>query len=290
MQTISEKLGAYAATLKYEDIPAEVVHQIKRFGNVSKWKACGYGNANRNAIFAAQLAARGMTGPSQVFEGRHGFFNVVSRQPFELGPFGGNGQPFKIMQCHIKKFPLGNFSQTVTQAALEARELVGDVRDIAEVHVRTSQTGLNIMADGPDKWRPQNRETADHSIPYTAGVALTYGTVAQKYFDDEYLRNTELLDLISRVKCSSTEEANQRDTINLCDFEVILRSGERKSVRVEHHRGHWQNPMSDGEIEDKFRSLAADLLPKARVDALIAQVWKLDSLPEVETLIQMTRI
>jgi hypothetical protein len=48
--------------------------------------------------------------------------------------------------------------------------------------------------------------------------------------------------------------------------------------------------MSDREIEDKFRSLAADLLPKARVDALIAQVWKLDELPEVETLIQMTRI
>jgi 2-methylcitrate dehydratase len=80
------------------------------------------------------------------------------------------------------------------------------------------------------------------------------------------------------------------ESINLCDFDVILRSGERKSVRVEHHRGHWQNPMSDREIEDKFRSLAADLLPNARVDALIAQVWKLDELPEVETLIQMTRI
>ena len=44
-----------------------------RIGNVSKWKACGYANANRNAIFAAQLAARGMTGPSPIFEGRNGF-------------------------------------------------------------------------------------------------------------------------------------------------------------------------------------------------------------------------
>jgi 2-methylcitrate dehydratase len=109
---------------------------------VSQWKACGYGNANRNAIFAAQVAGRGMTGPSQVFEGRDGFFKVVSRQPFELAAFGGNGRPFGIMRCHLKQFPLGNFSQTVVTAILEARALVGDVRDIAEVHVRTSQKGV----------------------------------------------------------------------------------------------------------------------------------------------------
>ena len=30
MQTIAENLGAYASTLKYEDLPAEVIHQAKR--------------------------------------------------------------------------------------------------------------------------------------------------------------------------------------------------------------------------------------------------------------------
>ena len=55
-----------------------------RIGNVSNWKSCGYANANRNAIFAAQLAQRGMTGPSPIFEGRNGFFKIVSRKPFEL--------------------------------------------------------------------------------------------------------------------------------------------------------------------------------------------------------------
>lgn len=79
-------------------VAANVALNQTRAGHVSKWKACGYANANRNAIFAAQIAARGMTGPSRVFEGRDGFFNVVSQQPFELAPFGGQGQPFRIMQ------------------------------------------------------------------------------------------------------------------------------------------------------------------------------------------------
>ena len=272
-------------------VAANVALNQTRVGNVSQWKACGYGNANRNAIFAAQLAARGMTGPSQVFEGRDGFFKVVSRQPFELAPFGGNGQPFRIMQCHLKQFPLGNFSQTVVTAVLEARALIGDIRDIAEVHVRTSQKALNIMADDPEKWRPRNRETADHSIPYTAAVALMYGTIDHSYFDEQYLHNKELLDLAGRIKCSASEEANRRDSeINLCDLAVITRSGERKSVRVEYHRGHWRNPMSDAEIEKKFRSLVADMLPRTRVDALLEQLWKLEDLPEAGTLIRMTEL
>lgn len=272
-------------------VAANVALNQTRVGSISKWKACGYANANRNAIFAVQLAARGMTGPSRVFEGRDGFFNVVSRAPFVLAPFGGNGRPFRIMQCHVKQFPLGNFSQTVVNAALEARTLVGDVRDIREVHVRTSQSGLSIMADGPEKWRPSNRETADHSIPYTAAVALMYGTVDLKYFDEKYLHDEALLQLVSRIQCAPSEEATRRGAeMNLCELDVVMGSGQRTSIRVEYHRGHWRNPMSDAEMERKFRSLVAQMLPAARVDALLGQLWSLDDLPEVGTLIQMTQI
>ena len=262
-----------------------------RKGRIAMWKACGYANANRNALFAVEMASRGMTGPSQVFEGHDGFFNVVSRGAFELPPLGGGGRPFGIMQAHIKQFPLGNFSQTVVNAALEARAAVGEVRNIEEVHIRTTQNGLDIMADTPEKWRPPNRETADHSIPYTAGVALLYGTIDLKYFDERYLEDEELLGVISRIKCSPSDEANRRSAeMNLCELDVVTRSGERTSIRVEYHRGHWLNPMSDAELETKFRSLVADQLPVHRLDALIAQLWKLEELGEVAKLVRMTKI
>ena len=116
-----------------------------------------------------------------------------------------------------------------------------------------------------------------------------YGTVDRSYFDEKYLRNEELLALISKIKCSPSQEADERDSeINLCDLEVVLRSGERKSLRVEFHRGHWRNPMSDAEIEAKFRSMATSMLPAERVDALLKQLWKLEDLPEVGKLMQMT--
>lgn len=270
-------------------VAANIALYQTRIGDVSMWKGCAYANASRNAMFAAQLAQRGMSGPAPIFEGRGGYFKAVTRQPFELAPFGGGGQPFKIMECLIKKFPMGQYSQSVVQAALEARELVPDVDDIAEVRVHTLETAVSMMAGDADKWRPKNRETADHSMPYTAGVALMYGSVDHRYFEPEYLRNERLLDLVSRIRCEVSDEANRREPeAMLCDLDVVLRSGECKSLRVEYHRGHWRNPMSDAEMEAKFRSLAADVIPAAHQDELLRRLWRLDEERDVKRLIALT--
>jgi 2-methylcitrate dehydratase len=272
-------------------VAANIALYQTRIGNVSMWKGCAYANASRNAMFAAQLAALGMTGPSPIFEGRGGYFTAVSRKPFELAPFGGDGRPFKIMQCFIKKFPLGQYSQSVVQAALEARTLVGNVRDIAEVHIRTLETAVSMMAGDPEKWRPPNRETADHSMPYTAAVALMHGAIEQRHFEDPCLHDPELLGLAGRIKCSVSEEANRREPeAMLCDLELTLANGKRESVRVEYHRGHWRNPMSDAEIGKKLHSLARGVLPQAKIDALLERLWNLEHLTDVGTLIGLMRI
>jgi hypothetical protein len=141
-----------------------------RIGDVSMWKGCAYANASRNAVFATLLAQRGLTGPAPVFEGKGGYIHTVHRGPFVLEPFGGKGQPFKIAQCSIKRFPLGQYAQTVVQAALEIREHLPDVHAIAEVIIETLQTAINIMAGDTEKWHPTNRETADHTRGTAPGL------------------------------------------------------------------------------------------------------------------------
>ncbi len=270
--------------------PNLALHQ-PRIGNVSMWKACAYANASRNAVFATMLAVRGLTGPSLVFEGAHGYFNAVSKGSFELEPFGGQGRSFKIMECHLKKFPLGQYSQTIVQAALEVREQLPDIRDIAEVNIETLQKAVGIMADTPDKWHPTNRETADHSMPYTAAVALMYGSVDLRHFDDEYLYNPQLLDLVSRVKVGVSEEANRRvPEAMLCNLEVVTKSGQRYSSKVAYHKGHCKNPMSDSEVENKFRSLVHDLLTPAQTEGLLDRLWHLEEVTDIGEVIRMVRI
>ena len=232
-----------------------------------------------------------MTGPSHVFEGRDGFFNRINRKPFRLPKLGGGGEPFGMMRCFTKRFALGQYSQTVAQAAVEARSFFADVGEIEEVNIRVSRIAIQVMADSPDKWRPQTHETADHSMPYAAGVALMYGTVEAQHYEDPYLHDSRLLDLVGRVHCVPSEEADRvQKEINLCDLEVVLKSRQRKSFRVVYHRGHWKNPMTDAELEEKFRSLARAPLPAAQTDNLLRQLWALESLPQAGTLIAMTQV
>ena len=166
----------------------------------------------------------------------------------------------------------------------------GDVNEIASIEVRTLHTAIEMMAGDVDKWRPANRETADHSMPYVTGVALKYGRIALEYFDDPYLHDEALLELVSRIKCEVSEEANKREPeAMLCDLTMTLRNGARHDIRVEHHRGHPRNPMPDAEIEEKFRELAGEQLPKAQCDALLARLWALDTLENMSELFALTR-
>src|SRR6202521_5448890 len=203
-QQIVHAIGIYVAS-------GVAINQT-RVGTLSNWKACASAEASRNAIFAVELAQAGMTGPNEVFEGRDGFFNRIARKPFRLPKLAGAGsgaEAFGMMRCFAKRFTLGQYAQTVAQAAVEARAYFADPSEIEEVNIRVSRTAIHIMADSPDKWQPRTHETADHSMPYAAAVALIYGTVEEQYYEDPYLHARRLLDLVGRVRCLPSDEADR---------------------------------------------------------------------------------
>ena len=260
-----------------------------RIGSVSMWKGCAYANASRNAVFAAMLAARGMTGPAPIFEGVGGYFKAITRAPFKLAALGGREHPFKIMECSIKRYPLGQYSQTVVQAALEAREKVASADEIAEVQIQTVSTAVRLMAGDPEKWVPATRETADHSMPYTVAVALIHGAVEERHFDHEYLHDQKILALAQRVKVEASEEADRRmPEAMLCKLKLVTRSGATHTAVVDYHKGHYKNPMSDAEVEAKFRGLAQNVLKPAQTDRLLEVLWKIEDVADAGEIVQLT--
>ena len=147
------------------------------------------------------------------------------------------------------------------------------------------------MAGDAEKWRPNNRETADHSIPYTTAVALMYGTVAPHHFGAAYWRNAELLELVQKVTVQVSEEANRRaPEAMLSTVEVVTSSGASYAAEVPYHRGHWKNPMSDAEVEEKYRALSTDLLAPQQIDALLDRLWHLEEVVDIGNLIRTIQI
>ena len=265
-----------------------------RVGELSHWKGCAYANASRNAVFAALLADRGLTGPGPIFEGELGFFTAVSREPYALEPFGGDqGQPFKVHECTIKHFALGLYSQTVVEAALEARSQVAGFNhaDVEGVHIRTLQKAIDIMAGDEEKYNPRTRESADHSMPYATAIALKHNTLNQGHFADEHINDPDIATLIGHTRIEASEEANRRfPDAMLCNLDLTMRGGQTYSAEVGHFRGHHRNPMTDAEVEAKFRGLCEDLLSPDQTDELLARLWKLEEEEDISALLRLTRI
>jgi 2-methylcitrate dehydratase len=260
-----------------------------RVGEVSMWKACAMANAGRNAVFAALLAREGLTGPGPIFEGRYGFFKAVTS--FQIEEFGGRGRPFRIMDVTIKRYPCGMYSQSAIDAALKLRSKVSGIDDIAEVNIGTFYIGKAAMGGDTEKWHPQTRESADHSLPYVVGTALKYGSVELKHFHDDCIRNPDLLKLMAKIKVEENEEYNKLfPRANPARIDLTTTSGKKLSEMVLYHRGHFRDPLSDQEIEQKFHSLTGELLTRAQRDEVLRLIWHLENVENIHGIMELLRI
>jgi 2-methylcitrate dehydratase len=136
-----------------------------RVGELSMWKGCAAAYATRAAIFSAQLAQQGMTGPDAPLDGRRGLWQQAIGKPVEIAPFEPAADGFRILSTIFKSYPSQIHTQAPVSLALELRQQV-QAAEIASIHIRTYETAASSAATEPEKWAPKTRETADHSIPY----------------------------------------------------------------------------------------------------------------------------
>ena len=257
-----------------------------RAGELSEWKGCAFANASRNGVFAAMLAAEGLTGPAPIFEGEMGFFKQVSG-PFELPKLGGSSGDFDFMinKTSIKYWPAEYHSQSSIFAALELRPQIADLKTISTFDIFSFDAAVDIIGKDPEKWRPKTRETADHSLPYCTAVALVDGTVTLDSFSPERLRDEELLSLVAKIRVLRDADLTRRYPRGIPNRLVVtLSDGRTLTAENEFPRGHDQNPMSDDEVIDKFRRMTNGLLAPPAQERVLDMCWNLQDLTRIGDL------
>lgn len=267
-------------------VPNNALRQT-RVGMLSHWKGCAFANAARNGVFAALLARHGMTGPSEVFEGEMGFWKQVSG-PFTLAPMGDANTPFMINRTHIKFYPAEYHAQSAIDAALALRPRLRGIDEIETITIQTFNAAVEIIGGEPEKWRPTTRETADHSLPYCVAVALRDGRVTLDSFDEAHLRDEALLSLVGKIRVEADAALNQKYPEGIPNrIRIRTKGGETLEHEVTFPRGHAGNPMTDPEVETKFKSLAEPLLPEHRVTEIIDRCWDLDRQTDIGALLRL---
>jgi 2-methylcitrate dehydratase len=234
------------------------------------------------------LAAKGMTGPEEVFEGKAGFFNSTGIR-FEITPFADSADSYRIMKARVKAFPAGYFSQSAIEAILDLRCQIPDLNDIKEIRLQTFPAGYEVMGSGEANWQPETRESADHSLPFVMAVALMEGNVELRHYEQMYYKRSDVRALMKKIKVRiGAEPVAAWPDIPLNIVDIEMKSGNVLSTKVAYHLGHFKRLMTDEELERKFRPLAEPLLPKRQTDNLLTCLRRLDEVEQISELISLT--
>lgn len=256
--------------------------RVTRMGELSMWKGCAAASATRAGIFAAQLAAEGMFGPNEPFEGRKGLWESALGRQIELEAFGGANEPFRINQSTFKFYPSQIHTQSPIGLAVELHSQV-ELSDIKSIHIDSYHSAVSSASTEPEKWDPKTRETADHSIPFLVAVGLLDGAVTPATFTAERIGDPALRPLLSKmtIEEDGAFTAKYPSEYN-CRIVITTNSGEKKVAATSYPKGHRNNPLSDAEVSAKFRRLATPTLTDQQCDQALDLLWSLENLDSLD--------
>ncbi len=261
-----------------------------RAGELSHWKGVAFANAARHGVFSALLAREGMSGPAPIFEGEMGFEKQLG---VSLGNVGEKfrGAPAMILKTSIKYWPAEYHSQSAIEAALFLRSQIDDLSKIKGVVIESHDASVDIIGSEPEKWKPQTRETADHSLPYITAIALIDGEVTDRQFGPERFKDPEVWKFLENVKVERNAELSAMYPEAVGNIvHVDLADGRRLTKRVDYPLGNAKNRLKDSAVEGKFLGLVEPVIGETRAKEIIELVWKLDEAKNVDGLMQGMRM
>jgi len=243
--------------------------------------------AVQSGVFAALMAQKGYSGTEKVFEGKEGFMDTFfgwNAKTEELKPtdmegrdgvspwswdvdalVGGLGESWKILECGMKAFPTEALTHTHISCALEVM-VNNDLHysDIQEVKVTAFAQAYDILFD-PAKYRPESRETADHSLPYCLAVAIVDKKITTQSFSEEKLKDPAIYEVIDKIKGEPSLEFEKMFPAKQPSKVVVTtHDGQQFEEYLEYPKGHPNEPMTIEDIENKFNGLSADVLTPKR--------------------------
>ena len=239
--------------------------------------------AVQSGVFAALMAQKGFSGTEKVFEGKEGFMDAfigwnakdekenptemmgrdgLSNWSWDVDALVGNlGESYKIMECGMKAFPTEALTHTHISCALNAMIKNNlDYTDIEEVRVTAFAQAYDILFD-PTKYRPESRETADHSLPYCMAVAIVDKKISTASFSDAKLKDPRIFEVIDKIKGEpSIEFEKMFPAKQPSKVIVVTKDGKEYSEYMEYPKGDPREPMTIEDIDNKFSGLAEGTL------------------------------
>ena len=252
------------------------------FGTMTK--AFHPARAAQSGLLAAELARRGFTCTSSILEGRHGFAAALCPGGADLADAGsGLGKRWVFLNNAFKPYACGILAHPMIDAmrALRTKPGVAAGR-VASVGGRVNPLAITLESR-PD---PETGLEGRLSFQHAMAVALIDGVAYPAQFTDGRVNDPVIAGLRRNIHVVGDAAIAQ----DACELTLTLTGGTTYTERVLHATGTLDNPMTDAQLEEKFRALAGSVLPPTQVDQLLEMLWKLETLDDVGELVRLCRI
>lgn len=231
------------------------------------------GKAGRDGLVCAELALRGLTGPTTVLEGERGYIHAFAGDDFDEGfLLEGLDDDWHVLRTYVKPYPCCRHLHGPIDAvlALQAERPV-DVDVLSSVTVETfpaaARHDLRTVDDFLD---------AQMSIPYAVAVTLLDGVPVLENFEGQWRADPRIAPLMDKIDIKVAEDC-ARDYPKMRPARVTLRGdGEDRTIRIDQPYGEPSNPVSDADLEAKLLRLAGPVVGEARCKRIIEETWTFD--------------
>jgi 2-methylcitrate dehydratase PrpD len=247
------------------------------FGSMAK--SFHPGRAAQNGYAAALLAQAGFTAGEHGLEGPRGFAAVQAAK-YDLSKItAGLDTEYELRANTYKPFPCGIVNHPTIDGAVQLhREHHPASRSIAAVRLRVAPLVLDLCNQTNITKGLQGK----FSVYHGAAIGLVRGKAGIQEYTDAAVNDPD----IKHVRERATATADSSITEDQAHIEVELTNGEKLTRFVEKSLGNIHRPLTDAQLEAKFRDQAVLALPLAQTEKLLEQCWQIDRLADVNLLIQ----
>lgn len=250
------------------------------FGTMTK--AFHAARAAQSGLMAARLAGRGFTSTTAILEGPHGFVAALCPESGDLAQLtGGLGERWVFTNTAFKPYACAILSHPMIDAMRALRLRGVAAAQVARISGRVNPLTITLESRPDPATGLEGRLSFQHAM----AVALVDGAAYPAQFTDARVADPAVADVRKKIDVVADRAIAQ----DACELTVTLNNGESYTERVLHATGVPENPMSDAQLEEKFRALASDVLPPGRADALLDALWQLEREADVSRLAALCR-
>jgi len=251
------------------------------FGDFSK--SLHPGLAAWKGVMAARIAQKGAHLPKGLLEYKSGFCQAYSDAPNIPSLTENLGTSYEILTNSLKAFPTILCSHAPLQGVMKiASENKLRLEEVEAIHFRVTPTapgqGMN--------YSPETPLAARLSIPYCVSIALAEGQISMDQFQEEKLKDPKIREFMKKITLEPDPKFSEEYPGTLAaQVEIQTKDGRRFEDESIYPKGHPQNPMTEEEIEEKFRRLANLTLDRGQTEQIIEKVRGMERLKNTKDLV-----